>query len=66
MPARDSKRREFGPRIGPQLWYHRYEAADPGWWQRTNGRLLKEQGRTMQGYVPGQDVPWMPFAVGAH
>lgn len=40
------------------LWYHLYEAASPGWWERTNRRLQKEQGRTMQGYVPGAGVPW--------
>lgn len=45
------------------LWYHLYEAASPGWWERTNRRLLKEQGRTMQGYAPGQGVPWTPWGI---
>jgi hypothetical protein len=40
------------------LWYHLYEAASPGWWQRTNRRLLHEQGRTMQGFSPGAGVPY--------
>lgn len=40
--------------------YHLYEAASPGWWERSNRRLQKEQGRTMSGYVPGQGVPWIP------
>jgi hypothetical protein len=40
------------------LWYHLYEAANPGWWERSNRRLLKEQGRTMTGYTPGAGVPW--------
>lgn len=40
------------------LWYHLYEAASPGWWERTNRRMQKEQGRTMTGYVPGSGVPW--------
>ena len=40
------------------LWYHLYEAANPGWWERTNRRLQKEQGRTMTGYNPGQGVPY--------
>lgn len=40
------------------MWYHLYEAASPGWWERTNRRLQKEQGRTMTGYVPGGGVPW--------
>lgn len=40
------------------LFYHLYEAASPGWWDRTNKRLEKEQGRTMQGYSPGQGVPY--------
>jgi hypothetical protein len=39
------------------LWYHLYEAAKPGWWERTNRNLQKEQGRTMQGYTPGGGVP---------
>ena len=40
------------------LWYHLYEAASPGWWERTNRRLQKDQGRTMQGYTPGGGVPY--------
>lgn len=39
-------------------WYHVYEAASPGWWERTNKRLEKEQGRTMAGYTPGGPVPY--------
>lgn len=39
-------------------WYHLYAAASPGWWERTNRRLQKEQGRTMTGYAPGGGVPW--------
>jgi hypothetical protein len=39
------------------LWYHIYEAISPGWWERTNRRLQKEQGRTMVGYTPGGSVP---------
>lgn len=40
------------------LWYHLYEAATPGWWERTNRKLQKDQGRTMTGYVPGGGVPY--------
>jgi len=39
------------------LWYHLYEAASPGWWERTNRRIAREQGRTMKGYEPGGGVP---------
>ncbi|HJZ21860.1 MAG TPA: hypothetical protein VJ226_12930, partial [Bradyrhizobium sp.] len=39
------------------LWYHLFEAASPGWWERTNRRLEREQGRAMTGYVPGEGVP---------
>ncbi len=39
------------------LFYHLYEAASPGWWERTNRRLIKEQGRAMTGYTPGGSVP---------
>lgn len=47
------------------LWYHLFEAASPGWWQRTNRRLEKEQGRTMVGYNPGRPIPYTPFGIGA-
>ena len=40
------------------MWYHLYEAASPGWWERTNRRLEKEQGRTMTGFTPGGGVPY--------
>jgi hypothetical protein len=40
------------------LWYHLYEAASPGWWARTNRRIEKEQGRTMQGFTPGGSIPY--------
>jgi hypothetical protein len=39
------------------LWYHLYEAASPGWWERTNRRIAREQGRAMKGYEPGGGVP---------
>src|SRR5512135_2369416 len=38
--------------------YHLYETMDPGWWERTNKRLEKEQGHAMAGYVPGGSVPY--------
>lgn len=47
------------------LWYHLYEAASPGWWDRTNRRLIKEQGRPMAGYQPGAPIPYTPWAIGA-
>ena len=40
------------------MWYHLFEASNPGWWERTNHRLHKEQGREMTGYSPGSGVPW--------
>lgn len=40
------------------LFYHLYEAASPGWWDRTNARVQKETGRTMMGYTPGGNVPY--------
>lgn len=40
------------------VYFHAYEAVSPGWWDRTNRRLLKDTGRAMVGYVPGQGVPW--------
>jgi hypothetical protein len=47
------------------LWYHLYEAASPGWWERTNRRMLHESGRAMSGYSPGQGIPWSPWGIGA-
>lgn len=40
------------------LLYHLYEASNPGWWDRSNRRLLKEQGRAMTGYTPGGGIPY--------
>lgn len=40
------------------LWYHLYEAANPGWWERTNEKLDAERKRTMAGYTPGGSVPY--------
>ena len=39
------------------LWYHLYEAASPGWWERTNRRYEQTEGRAMTGYMPGQGIP---------
>jgi hypothetical protein len=39
------------------LFYHMYEAVDPGWWQRANRRMAREHGETMYGYTPGGGVP---------
>jgi hypothetical protein len=47
------------------LWYHIFEASSPGWWERVNRRLQKEQGRTMVGYRPGGGIPYTPFGIGA-
>lgn len=40
------------------LLYHMYEAASPGWWNRTSARVEKETGRTMAGYTPGGGIPY--------
>lgn len=47
------------------LWYHLYEAADPGWWERTNRRLIRDGQQPMMGYAPGQPIPWTPWGIGA-
>ena len=39
------------------LWFHLLEASQPGWWERMNQRMSREQGRTMSGYTPGGGVP---------
>lgn len=45
-------------------WFHMYEAANPGWWERTNRRLMSEGKQPMMGYKPGQGVPWTPWGIG--
>jgi hypothetical protein len=38
--------------------FHLMEAMHPGWWERTNRRMEREQGRHMIAYQPGAGVPW--------
>src|ERR1700676_3796116 len=40
------------------LWFHLCEAMHRGWWERTNRRMVHEQGRHMIAYSPGAGVPW--------
>jgi hypothetical protein len=44
------------------LWYHINAAISPGWRERTNRRLQKEQGRTIIGYTPGGSAAYLPFS----
>ena len=46
------------------LWFHLFEAMRPGWYSRTNERMKKEQGRSMIGYRPGGQIPFVPPAIG--
>lgn len=47
-------------------FYHMYEATDPGWWDRTNQKMQKEQGTTMLGYRPGMPIPYgIPLPTGS-
>lgn len=39
-------------------FYHMYEAASPGWWERTNRRLQRNQQNVMMGYQPGEPIPY--------
>lgn len=39
------------------VWNHLFEAVSPGYWERTNRRLLKETGRARLGYTPGSSPP---------
>jgi hypothetical protein len=43
------------------VMYHLYEALRPGWWQRSNRMMEREQGRHMLGFKPGQPPPYNPF-----
>jgi hypothetical protein len=45
------------------LWFHLFEAMKPGWWERSNRRELKEQGRARIGYKPGAPIPYLPPAL---
>jgi hypothetical protein len=38
--------------------YHIYEEMSPGWWERTNRKMQKDEGRTMVGYKPGRGIPY--------
>lgn len=42
------------------LW-HAFDAMKPGWFQRTNQQMERQQGRHMIGYVPYGRVPYSPF-----
>jgi hypothetical protein len=43
------------------LAYHAYEALKPGWYQRTNEMMKRQQGRTMIGYKgPGSKPGFIP------
>lgn len=48
------------------LWFHLFEATSPGWWERSNRRLEREQGRSMLGYQPGAGVPWGVPGINIH
>jgi hypothetical protein len=39
------------------VWNHLFEAVSPGYWSRTNKRLLKETGRAKVGYYPNMGPP---------
>lgn len=43
------------------LFYHLYEAAQPGWWERTNQARLRRGESAMQGYMPGAPIPYSPL-----
>jgi hypothetical protein len=48
------------------LAYHMYEALKPGWYQRTNEAMKRQQGRTMIGYKgPGPSIPYILPQLGA-
>lgn len=46
------------------LFYHLREAADPGWWERTNRKLEADSGRALPGYAPGKPIPFTPYGIG--
>lgn len=47
------------------IFYHIFEWAQPGWWQRTNqARISRGQG-AYAGYFPGAPIPYTPYGIGA-
>ena len=41
--------------------YHTHEAANPGWWERHNQKLIEEGRQTLGGYSPGGEIPYNPI-----
>jgi hypothetical protein len=39
------------------LWFHLFEAMHPGWWERTNRRMEREQGRAEMGSLRWSSAP---------
>lgn len=46
------------------FWFHAFEWASPGWWERSNQFMQRESGYTRFGYSPGRGVPSLPFGLG--
>lgn len=43
------------------LFYHLFEAAQPGWWARTNQARLRRGEGAYAGYFPGAPIPYNPL-----
>ena len=46
------------------FWFHAFEWASPGWWERSNQFMQRESGYTRFGYSPGRGVPSLPYGLG--
>jgi hypothetical protein len=47
------------------ILFHIYSALDPTWWERTNRKMLHDQGQSMVGYTPGGAIPFAPWGLGS-
>jgi len=47
------------------IFYHLFEAIQPGWWDRVNQARLKAGQGKYAGYFPGAPIPYTPFGIGA-
>jgi hypothetical protein len=43
------------------VFYHMFEAAQPGWWERTNQARIKQGKGGLAGYSPGTGIPFNPL-----
>ncbi len=50
------------------VWYHFFEAMQPGWWDRYNANAMSRGDGSYAGYMPGAPIPFNPLTpiTGSH